>query len=217
LVWYIKEEAQMSQIVKNLLINGQNPVTVGGTGTTTKFFPAVPGSGIGVTSTKNGFLFVPDNNEANAQRLNVTASGNFTIGSGATTSPAVTIGLYPVTFTGSAQINSNPSALGLTSTASIGATPILSATFAGASDLTGFYPWALTCDLQGDSSSGLVQLLSGSIVIDGTGTASTIGLVSGLSGINFATVAPYGVVVGVTFSVSDPGALANMYQFIMSL
>jgi hypothetical protein len=125
--------------------------------------------------------------------------------------------LYPVTFTGSAQINSNPSALALTSTATIGSTPIISATFAGASDLTGYYPWALTCDLEGDSTSGLVQVLSGSIVIDGTGTSATIGLVSGLTGINFASTAPYGVVLGVTFSVSDPGALANMYQFALSL
>ena len=163
-------------------------------------------------------MFVPDNNEANGQRLNVTASGNFTIGTGATTSPAVTIGLYPVTFSSAtAQINSNPSALGLTSTATISATPIISATFAGASDLTGYYPWALTCDLEGDSTSGLVQVLSGSIVIDGTGTSATIGLVSGLTGINFASVAPYGLVMGVTFSVSDPGALANMYQFQLSL
>src|ERR1700677_35486 len=207
----------MAQGIKNFLINGAGPGTGGGKGTLPKYFPAQPGSGIGVTSTKNGFLFVPDNNEANGQRLTVAASGNFTIGSGATTSPAVTVGLYPVTFANAtAQINSNPSALGLTSTATIGATPIISATFAAASDLTGYYPWALTCDLEGDSTSGLVQVLSGSIVIDGTGTSATIGLVSGLTGINFASVAPYGVVVGVTFSVSDPGALANMYQFIMS-
>ena len=208
----------MANFIKNLLINGQNPVTVGGTGTTVKFFPMQPGASIGVASIKNGILFVPDNNEANGQRMSATASGNFTIGSGAATSPAVTIGLYPVTFANTTAVtNSNPSALGLTSTAVIGATPILSATLAAASDLTGFYPWALTCDLEGDSQSGLVQLLSGSIVIDGAGTAATIGLVSGLTGINFANAAPYGVVVGVTFSVSDPGASANMFQFSLSL
>lgn len=208
----------MAQPVTNLLCNGGNPVIVGGTGTAIKYFPMVPGASIGVASVKNGFLFVPGNGEANAQRISIRAGGNFTIGNNApSASPAVTIALYPVTFTNGNPADSNPSALGLTSTASIKATAIISQTFAAASDLAGFYPWALTVDLQGDTLSGLVQASGGNIAIDGVSGTFTAGLASGLTSINFSSAAPFGLVVGVTFSVSDANALANMYQFDLSL
>jgi hypothetical protein len=210
----------MAQPITNLLINGANPVTVGGTGTAIKYFPAVPGASIGVASLKNGILFVPGNGEGNSQRMAVRACGNFTIGTPGVgvASPAVTVALYPVTFPNSAAVaNSNPSAQALTSTAVIGSTPIVTQTFAAASDAGGYYPWALTVDLQGDTLSGLVQQVAGNIVIDGTAGTFTPGLVTGLTGINFSNPVPYGLVVGVTFSVSDAQALSNMYQFDLQL
>lgn len=207
----------MAEVKTNLLINGVNPVTVGGAGTSIKFFPMAPGASIGVASVKNGFLFVPGNGEANAQKLSIRASGNLTIGTPSGASPAVTIALYPVTFTNGNPADSNPSAIGLTSTASIKATAIVSQTFAAASDLAGFYPWQLSVDLVGDSLSGLVQQVRGDIDIDGVAGTFTAGLVTGLSSINFSNPAPFGLVVGVTFSVSDNNAAANMYQFDLSV
>lgn len=206
----------MASTIKNTLINGINPVTVGGTGITIKYFPAAPGASIGVASLKNGILFVPDNGEANGQRITIKAGGNYLIGVDApSASPSCTIGLYPVTFANATAVaNSNPAST-LASTAVIGATAIVSQT--QTLNIVGAAPWALQVDLLGDSTSGLVQLCSGSIVMDGTAGTVTAGLVSGLSGINFSSVAPYGLVVGVTFSVSDAQASANMYQFYLEL
>jgi hypothetical protein len=211
----------MAQPITNLLINGLNPVTVGGTGTAIKYFPYLPGASIGVASTKSGFLMIPGNAEANAQRMEVRAVGNFSIGNNApAASPAVTLALYPVTFPDqiASIANSNANQQNTASTAVIGATAIVSQTFAAASDKVGTaQPWSLSAVLAGDSLSGLVQLVGGDIVMDGTAGTVTAGLVSGLSGINFSNVVPFALVIGVTFSVSDAAASANMYQFQLSL
>jgi len=202
----------MATVIANLLINGAGGITVGGTGITTKYFPAVPGASIGVASVNNGYLLVPANNAVNGQRLAIRATGNFAVGDITGACPTVTIGLYPVTFTG-----------GL-STASINSTAILSAVVTAQTNINALYPWALTADLAGDSGSGLVQVLSGAVVADGVNTSATAGLVTGLTKINFAPgaslpssgqVAPFGLVVGVTFSISEAGNTATMYQFDM--
>ena len=192
----------MAEVIANLLLNGLNPVTVGGTGTAIKYFPNVPGASIGVASTKNGYLYCPGVGKANAQRLTVRASGNFTIGTpgGGVASPAVTVGLYPVTFSGNTPAG----------TPTIGSA-IVSQIFAAASDLIGYYPFALNADVQGDNTSGIVQSLAGNIVIDGTaGSFSTAAI---LSSVNMLAPVPFAFVVGVTFSVSDSLASANLYQF----
>jgi len=209
----------MAQPVTNLLINGINPVSVGGTGTTLKIFPFVPGASISVPSVKNGYLYIPGNAESNNQRLSVRANGNFQIG-GDTSSPAFTLGLYAATFVGTV--------------GTLISTPIYSQTFAGSGEGgtpgVNYYPWSLAADLCGDGlvaqqgqasqpqffGSGLVQLLSASSVIDGTGATGTAGLVSGLTGINMNAAIPFGLAIGVTFSVSGSGNVANMYQFDIS-
>lgn len=192
----------MAEVIANLLLNGLNPVTVGGTGTAIKYFPNVPGASIGVASTKNGYLYCPGVGKANAQRLTVRASGNFTIGTpgGGVASPAVTVGLYPVTFSGNTPAG----------TPTIGSA-IVSQILAAANDSFGYYPFALDVDLQGDNLSGIVQSLAGNIVIDGTaGSFSTAAI---LSSVNMLAPVPFAFVVGVTFSVSDSLASANLYQF----
>ena len=83
----------MAQTVSNLLINGANRVTVGGLGTTVKFFPPAPGASIGVAGAGYGFVFMPGSNRLNGQRMTILATGNFKSG-GDVTSPAVTVGLY---------------------------------------------------------------------------------------------------------------------------
>lgn len=204
----------MAMPITNLLINGISGVSVGGSGTTLKIFPQAPGASIGVASTKNGYLYCPDSNKVNNQRLSVRATGNFTIGSGTASSPNVTVGLYLATFAGN-----NPAGAvtigGQTTAPYAGATAIVSQTFNGSSDLlvTG-YPFAINVDLQGDNTSGVLQAMSGNIAIDGvagTFTASAAG-----TGINMNSPVPFALVVGVTFSVSDTAALANLYQLDLS-
>jgi len=190
----------MSQPVTNLLINGLNPVSVGGTGTAIKYFPIVPGASIGVASTKNGYLYVSGNGSANGQQLSVRASGNLNVGAGAVSSPLVTVGLYPVTFVGTV--------------GTIVSTAIISQQSTTAMEPTqAAIPWALNVNLIGDTLSGLVQAIGGAIAIDGTAGTFSTGLVTGLTAINFSNPIPYGVVVGVTFSQSESGNNANMYQF----
>ena len=195
----------MAQPITNLLINGLNPVSVGGTGTAVKYFPTVPGASIGVASTKNGYLYIPGNGEANGQILDVRASGNFTIGvpGGGVASPAVTVALYSATF-----LNGNPG-----STVTINATPVLTATFAAASDVLPPYGFSLDARIICESGSGLARLVWGHTEIDGSAVVTAGGLISGLTGINMSQSVPFALLVGVTFSVSDAQASANLYQF----
>lgn len=203
------------QAIRNLLTNGLNPVTVGGTGTTIKLFPQLPGASIGVASTKNGYLYAPDNMEANGQRLFVHASGNFTIGNIASgsSSPNVTVALYGVTFAGNLPSGA-VTVGGQTVAPYTGATAIISQTFNGSSDLVAAgYPWSFELSLEGDNTSGILQAYNGAIAIDGV--AGTFSASAALSSINFNSPVPFALVVGVTFSVSDANASANMYEFQM--
>src|SRR5271156_4184182 len=120
----------MAVTVANLLANGVTPSTVSGGGTTIKYFPQLPGVSIGVPATKNGYVMWPGNNAANGQNLSITATGNFEVGAGGTC-PAVTIGLYPVTFLGSVGTPVS--------------TPIVSYASTLQANVGAFYPWALTC------------------------------------------------------------------------
>ena len=200
------------QVLSNLLCNGLTPVSTGGSGTSLKLLPQLPGASIGVASTKNGYVYCPDNGQANGQRMQAIASGDFTIGGGPNfTSPAVTVALYFVTFAGNV-----PAGLatigGQTVAPYTGATTLITQTFVGSSDvLAAGYPWALSVDLMGSQNSGLVQTLSGSIAIDGV-AGSFSASVPG-SGINFNSAIPFALVVGVTSSVSDTSFLANMFEF----
>ncbi len=184
-----------------LVVNGGSPVSVSGTGTTIKYFPQNSYIPVGQTSstTAIGYLNAP-NQVLNGQQFVVKAGGNFEVGAGGTC-PSVLIGLYPVSYSGI--------------TPTIGSTAILSYS-STLQNLTGTnYPWALSAKFAGDTGSGLVQQIKGSIVVDGANTNLVAGLVTGLSGINFNNAIPFGFVVGVTFSVSEAGNAASMYQFFM--
>jgi hypothetical protein len=203
-----KGRIEMSQsFFSNLNVGGSIPVSLGGTGIQTKYFPlpsgVVPPS-ISATSGLNGIIVPHGNNVNNGQILRVRTAGDFAIGNDApTASPAVTLALYPVTFVGLIPI--------------IGSTAVVSQVVAGASvKIPGGQPWVLSADLMCTSLSGLVSLVSGYINMDGTAGTVTPGLVSGLSGIDMSSPLPFGLVVGFTFSVSDPFAIANMYQFGIS-
>src|SRR4029077_737040 len=83
----------MPETIVNLLINGASPVTVGGTGTSAKLFPAVPGASIGVNSTAVGYLNIPGNNAVNGQALTVTVVGSYTLDPTDASSPTVLVEL----------------------------------------------------------------------------------------------------------------------------
>ena len=192
----------MSWTINNYSITGANPSTVGGTGTGTKFFPNLPGPSIGVANTTPsstsgvGQLDVPGSNRLNGIVFHALASGNFEVGAGGAC-PSVTITVSANTGT-----KQSPSYTVLATTGAI-----------TAQNLDGvFYPWYVDDTLEGDTLSGVVQG-SFSSQTDGVAVSGTT-LTHNLSGINFSTQEPaFGLVVGVQFSVSEPGNSANMYQF----
>ena len=213
----------MAQPVTNLLINGLNPVKLGGSSTSVQFFPYVPGASIGVTSTKNGILYIPGNAEANGQRLTVRASGNC-VTSGDATSPSILIGLYAAAY--NANGTPNTTASGLVSGTNIYSTAIFSNTFTNIPPQGTTQSWALTVDLVGDGLSGQpgqagfvasgsnqVQLLSGAVVLDGTSASASAGLVTPVIPVNMNNPVPFGLAIGFTFSVGAAANAASLFQF----
>jgi hypothetical protein len=182
-------------------VSWASPSVVGGVGTAVKIFPANPGSSIGVQSANPGLLPLPGNNAYNGKQFTVKATGNFQLGPGGAC-PQFSVGLYWYSFTGTVPV-------------SFPFGPIVSASavtsFQGNDGVS--YPWALRAVLAGDNASGLVQLILGSVAIDDTITTSS-GLPNGLpSGINFAQPIPIAFGIGVSWSVSESGNSANMYEF----
>jgi hypothetical protein len=193
----------MSTVLNNYQISGAFPSTVGGVGSTAKYFPA-PSGQIGVTgstpsaTSAAGQLLVPGNNRLNAQIFEVYAAGNFEVGSGGAC-PSVTIDIQANTGT-----VASPSYHTLATSGAI-----------TTQNLDGvFYPWYFKLELEGDSASGLLQGRYVGAVNDVLIASTIIG--STLSGLNFATEPVFGLVARVTFSVSEAGNSANMYQFLIS-
>ncbi len=187
-------------VINDFLVNGLNPVTVGGTGTTAKYFPRLFGgfdvqSANPSASTNAGMLVVPGNNSLNAQWFNVLVGGNILSGV-ADSSVTVKVSLYASTAAASA-------APAYTEIASTGA---LTAPLEGT-----YYGFALKVSLFGDSKSGVVR--GSQYAILGANNVTTASLTNNLSSINFAGATPFGLVVGVTFTTSDAGNAANLYQF----
>ena len=69
--------------VLDFQVSGSSPSTVGGLGTTVKYFPRLLGPSIGVapstpsSTSAAGVLMLPAQNVYNGQLLNVIASGSF--------------------------------------------------------------------------------------------------------------------------------------------
>jgi hypothetical protein len=195
-------------VVANYQVNGANPVTVGGTGTAAKYFTAPSGNFTsGVSTTPNatnatGQLNVDGDNQFNGQRFVIAASGDFEVGSGGAC-PSVTFDLQANTGTFIAPI--------YTTIATSGA-------ITAQTNTNLFYPWQMTVSLTGTTAAGT---LSGSQtwVVDNTVSANNGPLTNVLSGLNFLANPTFiggpvfGLVMRVTFSVSEPGNKANLYQF----
>jgi hypothetical protein len=98
-------------------------------------------------------------------------------------------------------------------------TPIVSQQEVNNQFLTGAVAtWIIGFDLMGDNQSGLVQLVSG-FISSNNGSFGTVnpGLVSALSNINFSAPIPFGLVIGIQFSVSDASASGSLWTFNLSM
>jgi hypothetical protein len=197
----------MSSVIAGFQASGFQGITVGGTGTAVKYFPYVPGPSIGVARTTPsaassiGQLKVPGNNRLNGQAFVVDVVGVVQTGSGIAC-PNVTFALFAQT---NVQVDGhNPVYTAIATTGAIAA----GSQFAEAV--------RLKADLSGDTLSGMVQG-SQTAYYDGTLRNSTPKAVENLlSGINFNADVPFGLVVGVTFSVSSADNSATIYQFTLS-
>lgn len=194
-------------VIQDFGVNGSFGVTVGGTGTTVKYFPAPLGPSIGVApaapSTTNMFsmLKVPGQNRLNGTFFTVNVVGNFIspTGGGGDTG---TVKLYAVT-------------------ATVAGTYVITsiATTTGATLAAGTaQSFAIKASLFGDSTSGKVGGSYSPYLQGALGTAATTDAV--LSNINFNTgnvllpgSAPFGLVVGVTFSTGTASNSATLTEF----
>jgi len=187
-------------VLNDFLVNGSNPSVVGGTGTTVKYFPRLFG-GFDVQSTapsatsNAGQLVVPGNNTLNAQWFDVLVGGRILSGV-ADSSVTAKVSLYAQT----AAAGATPSYT------EIATTGLLTAPLENTS-----YAFGLKVSLFGESASGVVRGFQSGIL--GANNISAGNLTNNLSAINFANAAPFGLVVGVTYSNSDAGNAGYLNQF----
>ena len=188
-------------VINDFLVNGLNPSTVGGSGTTVKYFPRLLGSSIGVesvapsASSAAGQLVVNGNNALNGQWFNVLVGVGIT-GGAADSSVTAKVSLY-----------ANTAALGAAPSYTEIATTGL---FTQPLELTE-YEVGLKVSLFGTTGSGIVRGIQSGVY--GANNLAAGALTNNLSGINFGSQAPFGLVVGVTFSSSDASNSAKLYQF----
>jgi hypothetical protein len=203
------------QTVSNLLLNGNTPVTVGGTGTTAKFFPPVPGPSINVASTKVGYIFPQGNNASNNQKLHVIACGNLTV------DPTIACPTFRVELVGS----TNYTAAAPTYVSLADSTAEQPGEISG--DAVATQPWSIDSWLQVDGTGGVMQGYSfiqvgGELDVVptvGAGLSNTFTGISMSAPINpvgvTGSTAPFALAVRVTFGTSAAGNLASMYQFAL--
>lgn len=182
-----------------------------GRGTTPKYFGAPSGnftSGVSTTpSSTNAFgqLPVRGDNEFNGQRFIVEASGDFQVGNGGAC-PSVTFDL---------QANTG------TITTPVYTTIATSGAVTAQTNTNVAYPWAVAVTITGTTAAGTISGTQ-TWVVDNTVGVSNGALTSVLSGLNFLgggalnNLPVFGLVMRVTFSVSEPGNKANMYLFTVS-
>jgi len=194
-------------VIAGFQANGSQGITVGGTGTAVKYFPYVPGPSIGVARTTPssassiGQLKVPGNNRLNGQQFEVNVVGAVTTGSGIAC-PNVTFALYAQT---NIQVDGHNPLYTLIAT-----------TGAVAAGSQFVEQVSLKAELNGSSASGMVQGIQ-TALYDGVLRGSSPKAIENLlSNINFAADVPFGLVVGVTFSVSSADNSATIYQFSLS-
>lgn len=195
------------QVITGYQVNGSVPATVGGTGTAVKYFPFVPGPSIGVnrttpsSSSSNGQLKVPGNNRLNGQKFQIDVSGYITTGSGIAC-PNVTVALYAQT---NIQTDGhNPVYTAIATTGAVAAGALVNE------------PFNIKLEAEGDSVSGMVQGVQTDLYAGILRNSSPKAIENLLANINFNADVPFGLVVGVTFSVSSADNLGVLTQFTLA-
>lgn len=208
------------QVIQDFGVNGAFPSTVGGTGTAIKYFgrnaafaagatwtsPATPSS-----TSAAGAMIVPADLKLNGQLMEIVAAGAFLPSAAITSSETVKVEVYAVTGTQSAPV--------YTLLADI------NGGFAPGTDGI-WYNFYFDIELQGNNRSGIVGGFYTSQV-NNTQERNNAVLQNSLTGITFGNLTnanaqpsslggPFGVVVGVTFSQSDAGNKAELYEFSIS-
>ena len=195
-------------IIASYQANGLVPATVGGTGTAVKYFPRPLGPSIGVapltpsSTSAVGALLVPGANAVNGQKMTINARGSiFTDPSIAC--PTVTVTLYAVTnYNSLGFLPNNPV---YTSIATTGALTTSSLNFNDE-------PFAIEAIISADTASGVLQGVQ-TVLYNGVLVQTTAALAHVITGINMGQPVPFGLVVGVTFSISGAANLGTLTEF----
>ena len=187
-------------------INGANPVTVGGLGTTAKYFVQPSGnftSGPATTpsaSSAAGQLAVHGDNQLNGQQFYLVATGNVTTPGGGT----VTIDMQANTGTVASPIYTTIASTGAV-TPGASSTPV---------------PWNILVTLNGDTGSGQlngfqVSTVKNVLLADAalTNVLSGLDFSGGSAQLNKIGFVVFGVVMRVTFGTTGATNSASMYQF----
>jgi hypothetical protein len=182
---------------------------VGGTGTSADIFP------LSGNSAAPASIRIPSGGEFEGQQFIARASGRvFVHGS----SPTVNVTLYGV----AGDVPSSSPMSGTSYTA------LAVGTSAQALTTNATYPWALEALLQGDSTSGIVQVAGAKLYINGNSVSLTL---TDLTGVNFLSgyqpsgTIPYSqkdgpaltLVAAITFGVSDALNVGVLNQFQVEL
>lgn len=199
------------QVIQDFGVNGAFPSTVGGTGTTVKYFGRNTANAAGATwvaapatpssTSPVGALWVPGDNRLNGQRFYVNACGSVLEASGAS-SEVVTIALYGVTGTLAAPVYT-----ALATANYIDPIPGVAVNF------------SIRAALIATTDSGVVGGTQ-QIILNNTVSQAEAALANSLSSINMGSGnsslyqgSPFGLVVGITFALSFAGNSAKLNEF----
>jgi hypothetical protein len=191
-------------VIGDFQSNGVSPSVVSTLSTAQQYFPRTLGTSIGVQSvapsatSAAGQLSVPGNSSLNGQRFSVLIGGSVVAGAG-DSSTNVTITLRANTGT-----ISSPSYTTIASTGAVALNPVAD----GVAE--NFF---MLVDLFGTTATGIVSGTQQSTL--STTRVAAGALTADLSGINFGNAVPFGLVVGVAFSVAQTAApnVATLNQF----
>jgi hypothetical protein len=192
-------------------ISAYTPSIVGGTGTTTKIFTSLlsnvfpPTGGNPLTAAPTTTKSAVPTSTSGAASLLLRATGEYE-------QQIVSIRIAGYAFVHGASPTLNFLFQNGTSLTSGSNTTM--ATLASAQSLTtnATYPWMFKADLQGDSVSGVMQIVGATFACNGvSGTVTS----TDLTGISLVTGAGLSFVFGLTFGVSDATNVGVCSQFVL--
>lgn len=195
-------------VLNDFQVNGSSPSIVSTLSTTQQYFSRVlgtagPNGGQSVAPSATsaaGQLAVPGNNSLNGQNFSVLIGGSVVAGA-ADSSTNCTIILRANTGTVTTPVYTT-----IASTGAVALNPVNDGVAEN---------FLMSVDLFGTTASGIVQGFQASQLSTTLNSASVVALTNNLSSINFGSAVPFGLVVGVAFSVAQTAApnVATLNQF----